>query len=806
MLNNEHSHTKVLLTIKRSLTLFVPLSVMIIGVAAIVCYQKHASDRLVVEHEARNSIDLAHDKIVIEFSSVFRTLKFLARNDQLQAALKGTESSSQQARTELVQELIRVAESSGHFDQVRLFNSKGRETLRINYRGGVPVVVPESELQDKSSRYYFQECFQLNHGEIYISPMDLNVEHGVIEQQQITAEVSQEKQQHPHWRDTGSGVRVKPIIRVGTPVFDSAGNKHGILMLNYCANEILNHVDVQEQLAGQHGLAAELLLINQQGYCLRSDQPRNDWNFMYPDRAENRFLTEYPEVWKLMQEQQEGQIENQSGLFTYSDIGFKSTARLMEQEPFIGLFSSNHNEAGVIPVWKIVSFIPQSKLAARTAQFDFWAFWVVVALEFMVASGSVIIARNSVQREQIQRDLVQAKEAAEVANHTKSNFLANMSHEIRTPMTAILGFTDLLLDQCEEEGNNSSEQISSLQTIKRNGDYLLCLINDILDLAKVEEGMLTLEEIEFSLPVLLSELEFLFQEVVHNKGVHLEIRCVGPVPEMVKTDPTRLRQVLVNLLGNAIKFTEKGSVVLEVRRSDSLPLFLNFKITDTGIGIAPEEIKNLFVPFTQADSSTTRQYGGTGLGLTICKKIVENLGGSINLESELNRGTTVTFTLPIGEMKHESSGISDTGSSLDTRSRFEIMNQLKNLRVLLVEDGLDTRKLISFILSKAGAHVTTAENGQIALQEIETSVVAGNWFDVIVMDMQMPVLDGYAATRTLRDQGCEIPIIAITANALAGDAEKCLDCGCDGYVSKPVDRVQLIQLILQHTQKTALSS
>jgi len=244
---------------------------MIIGVAAIVCYQKHASDRLVVENEARNSIDLARDKIVIEFSSVFRTLKFLARNDKIQAALKGTGISNQQANTELLQELIRVAESSGHFDQIRLFNSQGREALRINYRGEVPSMVPESELQDKSSRYYFQECIQLNHGDIYISPMDLNVEHGVIEQQQISRDVSQGNEHLPCWRDTGSGARVKPIIRVGTPLFDSSGNKHGILLLNYCANMILNHIDDQEWLAGQHGLATELMLINQQGYWLSRD-------------------------------------------------------------------------------------------------------------------------------------------------------------------------------------------------------------------------------------------------------------------------------------------------------------------------------------------------------------------------------------------------------------------------------------------------------------------------------------------------------------------------------------------------------
>ena len=394
-------------------------------------------------------------------------------------------------------------------------------------------------------------------------------------------------------------------------------------------------------------------------------------------------------------------------------------------------------------------------------------------------------------------------EAAKTANQAKSEFLANMSHEIRTPMTAILGYSDVLLGNLEVE-----ENVSAATIIKRNGEYLLELINDILDLSKIEAGKLDIEHVACSPADVVGSVASLMRMRAELKGLPLQIEYVGGIPQTIVCDPTRLRQILINLVGNAIKFTETGSVRLVTRlvQGTARPPCLEFNVIDTGIGMTPEQASKLFQPFTQADSSTTRKFGGTGLGLTISKRLAEVLGGDITISSSPGKGSTFSVTVETGPLEGVPmlQNVVEAAAEKSPQAKASAAPALKlNCRILLAEDGFDNQRLITFVLKKSGAEVTLAENGLIAHDKALAALEAGEPFDVILMDMQMPVMDGYTATQKLRDADYTRPIVALTANAMAGDDEKCLQAGCDGYATKPIDREKLFTTIAGFLERSA---
>ena len=390
-----------------------------------------------------------------------------------------------------------------------------------------------------------------------------------------------------------------------------------------------------------------------------------------------------------------------------------------------------------------------------------------------------------------------AKQLADAANDSKSEFLANMSHEIRTPMTAILGFAENLLDA----DLSDSERLNCIQTIRRNGEYLLGLINDILDLSKIEAGKIVLERKDCHPCRIVSEAASMMGMHADAKGLPFNIEYIGAIPETIQSDPTRLRQILINLIGNAIKFTEAGTVHIVTRVVDDRDVpCLQFDVIDTGRGMTKEQVARLFQPFMQADTSTTRKFGGTGLGLTISKRFAELLGGDITVvETEIGVGSTFRATVATGSLdgvKILEDPLSATAVAEDAHEVAQGSgSDLHGLRILLAEDGLDNQRLISFVLKKAGADVTVNENGQLAFDAALAARDKGKPFDAILMDMQMPVMDGYEATSQLRQKGYSGPIIALTAHAMAGDREKCIEAGCDDYATKPIDRKKLISMI-----------
>ena len=435
-------------------------------------------------------------------------------------------------------------------------------------------------------------------------------------------------------------------------------------------------------------------------------------------------------------------------------------------------------------------------LAILDAQRDLEASHVRVAEALEQQWKSNIALENTLGELELERY------QAEAANRAKSEFLANMSHEIRTPLTAILGFSDLLRDE-DFAPDAASRRKDLVDTICRAGRHLLTIINDILDLSKIEAGKITLEKVETPLHHVVSDVENLLKARAAEKHVLLTTEIITPVPDRIQSDPTRLRQILVNLVGNSVKFTKQGSISMQVAVvSSAAGERLQFRVRDTGAGMLPEQASALFRPFTQADSSTTRRFGGTGLGLTISRRLAEMMGGDVTLlRSAPGEGSEFCLDLPLVAATNAVTIQVSQAPPPPAPPNGVHAIRLQG-RVLLAEDGLDNQRLISIVLKKAGAEVAVADNGRTAWEMLEQSFADGAPFDMLLSDMQMPEMDGYTLARTLRERGYTIPIVALTAHAMADDAQKCLSAGCDDYATKPIDRPKLLRTIQHWLEKS----
>ena len=413
--------------------------------------------------------------------------------------------------------------------------------------------------------------------------------------------------------------------------------------------------------------------------------------------------------------------------------------------------------------------------------------------------------------ESTNRALEEFCAATEAATLAKNEFLANMSHEIRTPMTAILGFAEELFEPKLPE----KERLAAATTIQRNGQHLLSIINDILDYSKIEAGKMEVEQIECSPKQLLDDVHSLMKEKARRKHLSFEISRLGEVPEIIVSDPTRIRQILINLAGNAIKFTAHGSVKISygLEEQGDIGPTIFFEVEDTGIGMTDDQIDRLFMPFSQADSSTTRRYGGTGLGLSICKHLVDRLGGHISVHSRFGEGSTFRVVMPFRtplEQEVADKKTFSTSAEMENKDAAENHSRdtshasgnkvLLGRQILVAEDAPDNQRLIRMILEKSGSQVEMAGNGLAAVEMAAKAMRNGNSFDLILMDIQMPILDGYQATVQLREEGYTGPIIALTAHAMGSEVEKILAGGCNAYLAKPFTRQGLLSTIAESTQ------
>ncbi|WP_207260482.1 response regulator [Desulfovibrio sp. Huiquan2017] len=802
------------------------------------------------------------------------------------------------ARQDLEAELLSLCSISEAYDQLRILDTDGMELIRVNYNNGHPEVVPPDKLQNKASRYYFQNSLPLKNGEIYISPFDLNIENNKIE------------------------VPLKPMIRVSTPVYDDTGCRIGIAILNYLGQRIIDRLDDDKKT--QDSIT---MLLNEDGYWLASPYPERNWAFMFKGRENLRFDLEHPRGWAKIQSMNEGQFSTPAGLYTVATVSVSPQSANSALK-----VAESHS-------WKVVCLTPTAAIKAHLDPVR-GHYLAIFGLVFLMASLiGLTRARFTAARERNARELESARLAAEEANRTKSDFLARMSHEIRTPMNAIIGLTHLAL-----KTDMTVKQSDYLTKISLSANSLLGIINDILDFSKIEAGRMTVDEADFLLDDVLNNIINMLGLAAEQKGIEFLLMVCSSVPNRLRGDALRLGQILLNLTNNAIKFTQKGEVILraDLLEQDGTRALIRFSIRDTGIGIGPEHLDRLFQPFSQADGTITRQFGGTGLGLSISKRLVEMMGGEMNVISEPGKGSEFSFTLPLklqpnhaddtfqypteirglpvlvvddSKMSRmvlckvlesftfkvvEASCATDALALLEKRdqdddpirlvitdwnmpdtdgiqlvlrirkapgirhkpkiimltaygqesirrraeaigldgymlkpfnrsilfdtimdtlsdsvenkpkrsSRAEhsgVPSNLPGTHILLAEDNEINQQVAREILEGADIKVSIADNGRKAME----MALAGN-YNAVLMDIQMPIMDGFKAVRGIRKGGkTSLPIIAMTAHALVGDREKSIESGMNDHVTKPIDPVELMKTLShwlpEHREETAPS-
>ncbi|MCB8978485.1 MAG: response regulator [Ardenticatenaceae bacterium] len=766
--------------------------------------------------------------------------------------------------TTLAQEYLTLSEYRQIYDQIRYIDENGAEMLRVNWNNGDPFVVPEDQLQNKADRYYFTDSVHLPKGVVYVSPFDLNIENGVIEE--------------PY----------KPMIRFALPVYNEQQG-HGIIILNYLGSDLLKLLQ-----SGNEASNLEVMLLNSDSYWLAAPDSYQTWGFMFPDQEDMNFANNYPEAWEQMQTAVSGEFKTEQGYFAFTTITpLSSTAEGVNLDRKLADSDENYT-------WKLVVHIPQATMMAH-AQNSIRQITIATSILLALAAmGSIIIARlerrqqranrllkereemlgtivdyaadwefwyctsvglyryvspackgitghgphaflrnpqlmldivhekdrdkvaahlahtyaegetgqldfrilnqqgelrwisqtytavyndqgentglrgsnhDITHRKQIEEELKQAKMAAESGTKAKSEFLATMSHEIRTPMNGVIGMTDLLL-----RTELTREQHDYVETVRNSGENLLTIINDILDFSKIESGNMILEQAPFLLTGVIEPALELLATKANQKELELVYEIEPGVPEAILGDSTRLQQILINLLGNAVKFTEDGEVGIHVTKVPDAEDQLQFTIYDSGIGIPADKLDDLFRAFSQVDATTTRKYGGTGLGLAICKQLVNLMEGDIWVTSEVGQGTQFVFTIhaPKASVMAQSPNLNGD-------------NVLNGRTVLIVDDHETQRRTLQNLTKRWGMVPTAVSSGKEAIQLVD----AGHHFDLYLLDHQMPIMDGTELAAALASKPENTAPIILLSSSDALKEKKPLRDHLAAILPKPVRQMRL---------------
>jgi len=663
---------------------------------------------------------------------VFRHVRSLTQEDPVRQTLAHPDDTQPMAKA-----FHSLLQRNPNYQQVRWLDTSGRERVRMQLVDGKPQRVQvESELQDKSERYFVKEARVMPPGAIYLSQVDAYQEHGKVQ------------------------LPLRLVLRVCIGVADDAGKPLGLLIINLDANAIFATLDRTSTVGNR-----QLLLVDDQGRWQRE--------FRAPATADAPRIADFGNqhrgLWSRLQAEREGTAID-SGLWAWRSMD----PMAMDQAP-----QQSHNMR-----WVVLTYRPMGELQATRLRLTLGVLGFAALTLSMLAFLCWRLAKE-------RGLLVQARQDAESAARTKAAFLANMSHEIRTPLHAVVGMTLLL-----KRSPCTPQQSERLERIHSAAGHLLALLNNILDASKLEAGGLQLEAVDFSLPALLDSVVSLVTPAAETKGLSLSVDH-RDCPDWLRGDPLRLRQALLNYANNAVKFTERGGISLNARcqplPEDPQRLELLLEVEDTGPGIAPQVLARLFGEFEQADETVVRRFGGTGLGLAITRKLARWMGGEAGATSEPGRGSVFWLRVP---MQRGQPVTTATLSSGENHGADQLLRQRHpGARVLLAEDNPVNREIACEFLAHAGLQVTAVDDGAKALD-----LALAKDFDLLLLDMQMPELDGLEVARRLRAGRAappHVPILALTANAFDSDRQACLAAGMDDFITKPVNPEHLYLMLLR---------